>query len=114
MGWLGIPLDMFSMLIGSIAIGLAVDDTIHFFHNFRRYFEETGNIREAVKETMLTTGRAMFVTTLVLATGFWLFIFASLQNLFYFGSLLGITLIFAFLADIILAPALLTIANKDR
>ncbi|MBU2514037.1 MMPL family transporter [bacterium] len=113
MGWTGINLDMFSMLIGSIAIGLAVDDTIHFFHNFRKYFEKSGNVKQAVRETLTTAGRAMLVTSLVLATGFWLFMFATMQNLFYFGLLTGITLIFAFLADIILAPALLAIVTKS-
>ncbi len=112
MGWTGIHLDMFSMLIGSIAIGLAVDDTIHFFHNFRKYYEETGDVKEAVRSTLTTAGRAMLVTSLVLSTGFWLFMFATMQNLFYFGLLTGLTLIFAFLADIILAPALMAIVTK--
>ena len=44
MGWMDIPLDMSTVLIGSIAIGLVVDDTIHFMHNFRRDFEELGSV----------------------------------------------------------------------
>lgn len=113
MGWLEINLDMFTLLIGSIAIGLAVDDTIHFFHNFRKYHEQTENVRKAVEETLLTAGRAMLVTTLVLATGFWIFMLATLNNVFYFGLLTGITLVFAFLADVLLAPAILTLMTKD-
>jgi len=114
MGWTGIKLDMFTMLIGSIAIGLAVDDTIHFFHNFRKYYEEGGNVRNAVLDTLTTAGRAMLTTTMVLAIGFWLFMFASMNHLFNFGLLTGTTLVFAFLADILLAPALLAIATPDR
>ena len=115
MGWFGINLDMFSMLIGSIAIGLAVDDTIHFFHNFKKYYDATGKVKTAVEETLTSTGRAMLVTTLVLATGFWLFMFATMQNLFYFGLLTGMTLIFAFLADIIIAPALMrSVIRADK
>lgn len=114
MGWLNIKLDMFSMLIGSIAIGLAVDDTIHFFHNFRRYYDKTGDVKRAVENTLTTAGRAMLVTTLVLATGFWIFMAATMQNLFYFGLLTGITLVFAFLADLIIAPALLAIVTRDK
>jgi len=67
MGWFNVPMDLFNMLVGSIAIGLAVDDTIHFMHNFRRYFEESGNAEKAVIETLLTTGRAITVTTCVLS-----------------------------------------------
>ena len=114
MGWTGIKLDMFTMLIGSIAIGLAVDDTIHFFHNFRIFYEESGNVRNAVLETLTTAGRAMLVTTVVLAVGFWLFMFASMNHLFNFGLLTGTTLVFAFLADILLAPALLAIVTPDK
>ncbi len=114
MGWFNIPLDMFSMLIGSIAIGLAVDDTIHFFHNFRKYYDQTGDIKSAVQSTLTTAGRAMFVTTLVLAVGFWLFMFASMNNLFLFGLLTGMTLVFAFLADIIMAPALLSVVIGQK
>jgi len=115
MGWANIQLDMFTLLIGSIAIGLAVDDTIHFFHNFRKYYEITGNRKKAIEETLLTAGRAMLVTTLVLASGFWVFMAATLNNLFLFGLLTGMTLVTAFLADVLLAPALLTIIySKDK
>ena len=56
MGWAGIPLDTFTLLIGSIALGLAVDDTIHFFHNYIRYYKRGGNPHRAVQETLLSTG----------------------------------------------------------
>ena len=64
---LGLPLNLFTMLVGSIAIGLAVDDTIHFMHNFRRYHDETGDVKGSVHRTLHTTGRAMLVTSVVLA-----------------------------------------------
>lgn len=114
MGWLGINLDLFTLLIGSIAIGLAVDDTIHFFHNFRRYHLMTGDVRFAVEKTMQTAGRAMLITSVVLATGFWIFVFASMNNLFAFGLLTGFTLICAFLADILVTPALLSLLTLNN
>ena len=114
MGWMDIPLDMSNMLLGTVAIGLAVDDTIHFFHNYRRYYTETRNSREAARLTMLTTGRAMMFTTLVLVTGFWLFMFASLINLIHFGFLIGLTLIIALLADILLAPAIMELLTRTE
>jgi len=112
MGWAGIPLDAFTLLIGSIALGLAVDDTIHFFHNFGRYRRAHGSPQEASRRTLLTTGRAMLFTTLVLVAGFWVFMFASMNNLFNFGLLTGVTLIVALLADVLLAPALLTLTQR--
>jgi predicted RND superfamily exporter protein len=109
MGWAGIPIDAFTLLIGSIAIGLAVDDTIHFMHNFRRYFEASGDVRYAVHETLASTGQALLYTSLVLSAGFFIYMFATMHNLFYFGLLTGLTIILAFLADLILAPALMTL-----
>ena len=110
----GIQLDISALLLGSIALGLAVDDTIHFFHNFRRYYGQSGNAQEAVRQTLLTAGRAMLFTTLVLVTGFWLFMLSTLKNNFNFGFLTGTTLIFALAADFLLAPALLTLVTRTR
>ena len=114
MGWFGIPVDLFTMLIGSIAIGLAVDDTIHFMHNYRRYHHESGDVREAVRATLLTTGRAMLVTTVVLSIGFFLYMFATLSNLSNFGLLTGFTIIMALLADFFLAPALMAQLHRSH
>ncbi len=110
----GFPMDLFTMLVASIAIGLAVDDTIHFMHNFRRYYELTGDPATAIAETLHTTGRAMLVTTVVLALGFFIFTFASMQNLIRFGFLTGFTIITALAADYFVAPALMMVFNPKR
>ncbi|MCG8569241.1 MAG: MMPL family transporter [Spirochaetes bacterium] len=107
MGIFGINLDMFVMLVGCIAIGLAVDDTIHFMHNFRKYYSKTKDVKDAIKETLLSTGRAMLTTSVVLSSGFFIFMLASMKNLFNFGMLTGIAIIVALLADFLLAPSLL-------
>lgn len=112
MGWLGIPLDLFTMLIGSIAIGLAVDDTIHFMHNYRRYHQKSGDVQSAVTETLLGTGRAMMVTTIVLSLGFIIYMMSTLSNLINFGWLVAMSIILALLADLFLAPALMAILHK--
>ncbi len=107
MGWLDLPMDLFTILIGSIAIGLAVDDTIHFMHNFRRYHLETGDVPDSVRRTLLTSGRAMLVTSIVLCIGFFIYMFSILTNLFNFGLLTGFAIAMALLADFFLAPALM-------
>ena len=115
MGWAGIPLDTFTLLIGSIAIGLAVDDTIHFMHVFRKYYEEFHDTPSAVRETLRTTGHALLVTSIVLSLSFFIYAFASLTNLVKFGLLTGVTVISAFVADISLSPALMALSTHgDR
>jgi predicted RND superfamily exporter protein len=110
MGWFSIPLDMFTMLVASIAIGLAVDDTIHFVYNFRKYYEESGDTRQAIGNTLHTAGRAMLTTSIVLSIGFFIFMFASMHNVFNFGMLVGLAIVIALLADFFLAPSLMALA----
>ncbi len=106
-----ISMDLFTMMVASIAIGLAVDDTIHFMHNFRRYYEQTGDPQLAVYKTLHTTGRAMLVTTIVLSIGFFIFVFAEMNNLLNFGLLTSFTILMALLADYLVAPALMVLVN---
>ncbi|MFQ5512904.1 MAG: RND family transporter [Myxococcota bacterium] len=114
MGWFHLPLDGFTLLIGSVAIGLAVDDTIHFMHGFRRVQLRTGDPALAVRETLATTGQALFVTSLVLCTGFFIFMAGTMRSTFNFGFLTGLALALAFLADVLLAPALMMLVTRDR
>jgi len=109
-----ITMDLFTMMVASIAIGLAVDDTIHFMHNFRRYYERCGDPKKAVHQTLQTTGRAMLVTTVVLSTGFFIFVFASMKNLFNFGLLTAFTILAALAADYFVAPALMVVVHRKR
>jgi predicted RND superfamily exporter protein len=108
MGWLNISIDMLNLMLGSIVIGLAVDDTIHFMHNFRREIEETGDVETAVARTLSTTGQALFFTSCVLASGFLVYTQAYMSMLFDFGVLTASAIAIAFLADLTLAPALVS------
>ena len=83
-------------------------------HNFRRYYQRSGDIRGSVRETLASTGQALLFTSLVLSTSFFLYMLASMRVMSYFGLLTGITIIVAFLADVILAPALLTLTVRPR
>ncbi len=106
------PLDIFTLLIGSIAIGLAVDDTIHFMHNFKRYYLESSDVLEAMEQTFFTTGKAMLITTIVLSLGFFSYMAAYMSSVQNFGILTGSIIIFALLSDLLLAPALMVVAAK--
>lgn len=111
MGALGLPLDLFSLLTGSIVLGLAVDDTIHFTSGFGRDLAETGDAIGAVQRTLQTTGQAMFFTTLILCCGFGVFGFAYMRNGVVFGSVTAVALSIALLADVVVSPALFVLAG---
>jgi predicted RND superfamily exporter protein len=107
-----IPLDMFTLLIGSIAIGLAVDDTIHFMHNFRRYYLASKDSAQAIEQTFFTTGKAMVITTIVLSLGFYAYMFANMISVQNFGLLTGSVIVLALISDLLLAPALMMVVAK--
>jgi len=111
MGWAGLPLDLSSILVGSIALGLAVDDTVHFLHNFRRYYQHSGDVHSAIRTTLRTTGNAMLFTTTVLSIGFFSYMFSVMRNLFSFGLITGLMLIVALFADLFLAPAIIALIS---
>jgi predicted RND superfamily exporter protein len=97
-----------------MVIGIAVDDTIHFMHKFHRYFEEMGDVEAAIGETMRTTGSALLFTTLVLAAGFSVFLMAEMSNMRIFGALASMATLVAFAADLLVAPALLSLVEAHR
>jgi len=112
MAGMGIHFDMFTMMIGTITIGIAVDDTIHFMHGFRRRYRAIGDATMAVRDTLLTTGRALLVTSLVLCAGFAVQMFGDMQSTRNVGMITAVTIMAALLADIVLSPALVTLATR--
>lgn len=114
MGWMGLSLDAFSLLVGSIIIGLAVDDTIHFMNGYSLEYERTGDPILAVRETLATTGQALFFTTLILCCAYSTYLLAYMRNLSSFGVVTAFALFVAFLADIALTPALVVLMSKRQ
>ena len=106
MGWVGFPLDMLSLMTASIVIGLAVDDTIHFMHNFRREFEAGEAVEPAVDHTLQSTGQALLFTSCVLSCSFLVYTQSYMLNMYAFGVVISSAIAVAFLADVTLAPAL--------
>ena len=100
------------MIVGSVIIGLAVDDTIHFLHRYDRYFQIYGDVEKSVRATFETTGRALMVTTIVITLAFGVFVFGSMTGLVQFGILAAFGAVVAFFSDIILAPALITLIPR--
>ncbi len=109
---LGIRLDILTMLVGSIAIGLTVDDNVHFMHGFRRLYQKTGDPAFAIEETLASSGRAMLITSVVLSVGFFIYTQSQMANMITFGMMTACCIVLALGATFILAPALMMLANK--
>ena len=70
MGWLGIPLDVMTITIAAIVVGIGVDDSIHYVHRFREEFARDGDYTAAVLRSHATIGLAMYYTSVIITAGF--------------------------------------------
>ena len=111
---LQIPLDMFTILVASIAIGIAVDDTVHFMYHCKHNYQRCGDMPMSIHGALDTSGRAMLTTSAILSLGFAMLMWSELINLFNFGMLIGITVVLALVADFLLAPALMMMFGQDH
>ncbi len=109
MGFFGIELRPATAMTFSIALGIAVDDTIHFLSRFRSEFLLTKNHEKATTTTILTTGRAIIGTSITLGMGFLVLLFSNFKPNFEFGILATIILMIALLSSLILLPALINL-----
>ncbi|MEW5908951.1 MAG: MMPL family transporter, partial [Thermodesulfobacteriota bacterium] len=107
MGWLKLELSAATSLIASIAIGLAVDDTIHYLVCFNREFKKVLNDEEALKQTFRKIGSSMIFTTLLISTGFTVLLFSNFGPTSLFGVLMVVTMMGALVGDLFITPALM-------
>ena len=107
MGWAGINLDMGTSLIACIAIGLAVDDTIHYLVRYSREIRKDLNRNRALNETLKSVGRPIIFTSLIIGIGFSVLMLSHFQPTSTFGLMMVITILAALVGDLILLPTLM-------
>ena len=107
MGWAGIPLDMMTITIAAISVGIAVDDTIHYIHRFRREFPRQGTYLATMRFCHGSIGRAMFYTSVIFVVGFSILVLSNFIPTIYFGLLTGLAMGIALVAALTLLPALI-------
>ncbi len=108
MGYLNIPIKPSTILVFSIAFGIAVDDTIHFLAKYRQELHHfNGNISRSVKTSLEEVGQSMFYTSVILFAGFSVFMFSGFKGIVALGGLVSFTLLCAMFTNLILLPSLL-------
>jgi len=107
MGWMNIPLNMMTITIAAITIGIAVDDTIHYIHRFQSEFKQDGNYRNSVIRCHGSIGRAIYYTSITITIGFSILTLSNFIPTIYFGLLTGLAMILALLGDLLLLPLLI-------
>ena len=106
-GWSGIPLDIMTVTVAAISIGIGVDNTIHYVHRFLKEYEEQKNYDAAIKNSHSTIGRAMFYTSLTIVLGFMILVTSNFNPSVFFGIFTSFSMIIAILAALMLLPVLI-------
>jgi len=107
MGWMRIPLDMMTITIAAISVGIAVDDTIHYIHRFTQEFTIDRNYLKAMHRCHGSIGYAMYYTSVTIIIGFSILALSNFIPSIYFGLLTGLAMLIALMAALTLLPQLL-------
>ena len=107
MGWAGIPMDMMTITIAAITIGIAVDNGIHYIYRFREEYALTHNYVETMRICHSSIGKAVFYTTMTIIIGFIILVFSNFNPTIYFGVLISAAMFIALLAALTVLPKLI-------
>jgi predicted RND superfamily exporter protein len=108
-GWLNIPLDMMTITIAAISMGIAVDNTIHYIYRFRQEFDVEHNYVKTVFNCHNSIGYAMYYTSVTVIIGFSILALSNFLPSIYFGLLTGLAMLIALIASLTLLPQLLIV-----
>jgi predicted RND superfamily exporter protein len=111
MGYFQSPLDMMTMTIMPMLLGIAVDDTIHFINHIKYEFERCGNYATAILTSFETVGKTLAMTTIILSITFGMYMFSPVAAMVRIGFLASLGLITALLADYLMTPALMLLTK---
>lgn len=109
MGWLGIPLDIMTITIAAISVGIGVDNTIHYMHRFRREYPRFGNYRQTMFFCHNSIGRAMYFTSMTIVAGFSILALSNFIPTIVFGLLTSLAMLVALVGSLTLLPQLLIV-----
>ena len=109
MGWMKVPLDIMTITVAAISIGMAVDNTIHYIHRFKLEFQKTSNYELSMQNSHRTIGRAMFYTSSTIIIGFLVLLTSNFNPTVYFGLFVSLAMFMALMGALTLLPQLLII-----
>ena len=114
MGWIGAPLDMMTITIAAITIGIAVDNSIHYICRFKEEYTNCQNYNETLHICHSTIAKAILNTSITIIFGFSILIFSNFIPTIYFGVLTALAMAIALLASLTVLPALLLLTKPFK
>ncbi|MGA1977445.1 MAG: MMPL family transporter [Bacteroidales bacterium] len=113
MGWTGIPIDIATVLVASIAIGVG-DYAIHIISGYNYYFKSEHNVNKSLEQSILISGKAVIINVLSVTAGFLVLVFSSLVPLQRFGLIIAVAMVSSGLAAITLLPVIIKATQKSQ
>ena len=113
MGWLGVALDIMTITIAAISIGIGVDHSIHYVHRFRAEFEVDRDYVAAIRRCHGSIGRAIYYTSIIVIAGFSVLALSNFIPTIYFGLFTGVAMVVALIANLTLLPVLLRLTRAS-
>lgn len=114
MGLTGIPLNIVTVLVASIALGIGIDYSIHVISHFNHSLRNGKSINEAMEDTIMISGKSIFINVISVSAGFLVLIFSEMVPLQYFGILMALSMVGSGLAALTLLPVILILANRKQ
>lgn len=114
MGLTGISLNIATVLVASVALGIGIDYSIHIISHFNKSYTKTGLLEKSINDTLLISGNAIIINVISVSAGFLVLVFSEMVPLQYFGILIAISMVSSSLGALTLLPAILIIINKNK
>ena len=109
MGVFGIPLDIMTITIAAITIGIGVDYAIHYIHRYKKEYADSGDNYQAIHKSQTTVGKALYFTSITITLGFVVLILSNFVPSIYFGLLTSVAMLVSLFATFSIIPLLLSV-----
>ncbi len=114
MGLTGIPLNVVTVLVASVAMGIGIDYSIHFISHFNHTLRKGKNLNKAVEEAVMVSGKAIFINFISVSAGFLVLAFSDLMPMVYFGVLIALSMLGSAMGALTLLPAIILLGKRKR
>jgi hypothetical protein len=114
MGIAGISLNIATVLVASVALGIGIDYSIHIISHFNQIYKVAGDAKKAIEETIMISGKAIIINVISVSAGFIILIFSEMVPLQYFGFLIMLSMIVSSLGAMTLLPVILILVHRKK
>jgi predicted RND superfamily exporter protein len=114
MGFTGISLNMATVLVASVALGIGIDYSIHVISHFNHVYKVTGNAVKAIEETIMISGKAIIINVISVSAGFLVLVFSDMVPLQYFGLLIALSMVGSSQGALTLLPVILILVHRNK